>query len=187
MSSDGENEVIHVHKNYNRPDFYLLWLLIPSIVFVLIVAGLLRLFLDKNAEGLASTSESEVIAMDNELTTIVVGGKEILVEVASDDLTRQKGLSGRQSLGENVGMLFVFEAQNVRPGFWMKDMLIPIDIVWINDGEIIQINKDVQPEPGVSDRNLALYVPSGPIDYVLEVNAGFCERNLIEVGDGVNL
>jgi len=69
----------------------------------------------------------------------------------------------------------------------MKDMFIPIDIIWIDNGKVIQIDRDVQPEPGVDDSDLAFYIPADPIDYVLEVNARFCEKNLIEVGDVVDL
>lgn len=186
MDDERKHEVIHMHKSYSRPGYYLLWLLIPSIVFVLVVAGLFRYFVGNN-QKLAMTSESEVIAVDREVKVVMIANKDVYVEVADDDLSRQKGLSGKTGLGDNEGMLFVFPSQDIRPRFWMKDMFIPIDIVWINDGKIVQIDRDVQPEPGVEDNDLAFYMPSDPIDYVLEVNAGFCEKNLIEVGDLVDL
>jgi uncharacterized membrane protein (UPF0127 family) len=85
-------------------------------------------------------------------------------------------------------MFFVFTQKDIKPPFWMKDMKFAIDILWINDNEIVQIDKNVQPpESGTTDTNLILYVPNQPIDYVLEMAAGFTEEHNIEVGDIVDL
>jgi len=89
-------------------------------------------------------------------------------------------------------MLFVFEEKGgtVRypPVFWMKDMLIAIDIIWIDNDKIIQIDKNVQPpKTGVKDNDLAKYKPDNPIDYVLEVNGGYSDKNDIKEGDGVEI
>ena len=76
----------------------------------------------------------------------------------------------------------------MEPPFWMKDMKFAIDIIWINDSEIVQIDKNVQPPaPNTVDEDLLLYIPSQPIDYVLEVNANFTEENNIKVGDSIDL
>ena len=71
----------------------------------------------------------------------------------------------------------------------MKGMLIPIDIIWINDGKVSLINENVpQPAtPDVPESNLPSYSPKDPIDYVLEVMAGFSKENKIKVGDAVDL
>ena len=85
-------------------------------------------------------------------------------------------------------MLFVFDAQNVTPVFWMKDMLIPIDIIWINDGKIVKIDTNLQPpKKGTLDKDLTTYGAGQPVDYVLEVSAGFSFKNKLEIGDNVNL
>jgi uncharacterized membrane protein (UPF0127 family) len=181
-----KHEVIHLHKDDYRRSRYFLWLLVPSITFVSVV-GLLLYFLGIKQQNLATTSEVEVVAMEREMKSVLVGGKIVYVEVANNDLSRQKGLAGKTSIGENEGMLFVFPSQDVRPSFWMKGVEIAIDIIWINEGKITQIDRGVQPEPGVSEAELTFYMPADPIDYVLEVNAGFCKRNLIEVGDEVDL
>lgn len=118
---------------------------------------------------------------------IKVGSINIAMEVADSEEERKMGLSGRKSLGENEGMLFVFEKENVFPSFWMKDMIIPIDIVWINDGVVVKIHKNVQPQPGKKDSELTLYRPDLPIDYVLEVNTGFSDKNGLKVEDSVDL
>jgi len=91
------------------------------------------------------------------------------------------------SLEDGKGMLFDFGKKDIFPNFWMKDMKFAIDIIWINDNRIVDIDRDVKPEPGRSDSELTLYIPPKPIDYVLEVNAGYAERNGIEVGDSVQI
>lgn len=111
----------------------------------------------------------------------------IEVDIADNKQERSQGLSGRDSLAENEGMLFVFE-RHTTPTFWMKDMNFPIDIIWISDERIVQIDESVpNPEPGTSLSKLPLYAPSQPVNYVLEVNAGFSEDNGIGVGDLVDL
>ncbi len=100
------------------------------------------------------------------------------VEVADNPLARTQGLSGRESLQEGEGLLFVFD----RPGrhsFWMKDMNFPIDIIWLEgDGDVVHIEKDVRP-----DSYPQTFTPRLPARYVLEVNAGFTENQNIKVGD----
>lgn len=122
------------------------------------------------------------------LKKIKIGNKEISVRLADTPALRQKGLSGTASLGENEGVLFIFDQKDTQPSFWMKDMLIAIDIIWINDGRIVKIDKSVlPPAAGTKDRDLKLYSPGQKIDQVLEVNAGYCERNNIKVGDIISL
>lgn len=119
---------------------------------------------------------------------IKIGTKSLLVEVSDTQETRNKGLSGRETLGENEGMLFVFESKNIKPAFWMKDMKFSIDIIWIKDNKVAQITKEIPaPTPGTEDRNLPLYIPDAPIDYVLEVNSGFSDKNEIKAGDPIDL
>src|SRR5574341_1002590 len=90
--------------------------------------------------------------------TIKVAGEEVQAYVANTDAKRQKGLSGRESLGDNQGMLFVFEKPDTQPSFWMKDMKIAIDILWIDNDQIVQIDKNVQPpQDGAKDSELKLY------------------------------
>lgn len=115
---------------------------------------------------------------------VSVAGVKITVEIADTDEKRSKGLSGRDSLHENEGMLFVFGTEggysnkDTTPSFWMKAMLIPLDIIWINDGKVVKIDKNVAIKP--EDKR---YTPGQPIDYVLEVTAGFSDKNILKVGD----
>ena len=122
-----------------------------------------------------------------ELKEISIGETKIFVELADTKNERARGLSNRDSLPENQGMLFVFDQKDTFPTFWMKDTKLPLDIIWIEDEKIAKINKNVQPEPDKSDRELTRYRPDSPIDYVLEVNAGFSDKNGLEVGNTVDL
>jgi len=116
---------------------------------------------------------------------VTIDDKEIFVDVARSDEEKARGLSGKKSLNENEGMLFIFD-QKYQPSFWMFDMNFPLDIIWISDDVIVDIDRNVPiPKPNTLDYQLPLYTPEKPINYVLEVNAGFCEKNSIEVGDSV--
>lgn len=151
-----------------------------GVILFIVLVGLLS---KKAKNGFTITPTASPPLLEQE--TISINEKEILVEVVSTNENRKKGLSNRESLGENQGMLFVFERKAI-PSFWMKDMLIPLDIIWIADEKVTQIDKNVPtPEKGTQDKDLKLYTPNGPIDFVLEVNAGFADKNNIKVGDPV--
>jgi uncharacterized membrane protein (UPF0127 family) len=80
-------------------------------------------------------------------------------------------------------MLFPYPIKSLAT-YWMKGMSFPIDIIWIADDKVAQITENVQHEPGVSDQNLKLYPSHQPVNYVLEVNAGFVQKNGITIGAG---
>lgn len=118
---------------------------------------------------------------------ISVGTVPLKVSVANDEGERRDGLSGKAALAEEEGMLFDFGQKDIFPSFWMKGMLIPIDIIWINDGEITKIDKNLAPpQKEAPDSSLERYYPDKPVDYVLEVNAGFSDKNNLQVGDTVS-
>ena len=92
-----------------------------------------------------------------------------------------KGLSIKDSLKENEGMLFVLNPSS-RRGFWMKDMKFPIDVIWLNENkQIVHIKKSL--EPCVS--NCPVYYPDRESKYVLETVAGFADKQNLRVGDKV--
>lgn len=120
--------------------------------------------------------------------TMTIGNKTIQVEIVKTIAEREKGLSGRSSLSTDYGMLFVFDSKQVSPIFWMKDMAIPIDIIWISGDKIVKIDKEVPvPKSNIKDDTLPKYSPGRPIDYVLEVASGFSDTNNFKVGDSVAL
>ena len=119
---------------------------------------------------------------------IKIGSATVNVEIADTLDKRAKGLSGRNSMDAGYGMLFVFDAKDTPPVFWMKDMRFPLDFIWISADKIVKIDKNVlNPGAGTPDAELLRYSAPVPVDYVLEVNAGFTDKNNIKVGDPVNL
>ncbi|MBI1864111.1 DUF192 domain-containing protein [Candidatus Woesebacteria bacterium] len=122
------------------------------------------------------------------LKTIKVKDKNVKVSLANTNELRTKGLGGVKSLPQDQGMLFNFDQKNIIPSFWMKDMLIGLDMIWIRDGKIIQIDKNIPaPNPTTLDSSLPLYTPKEVIDHVLEVNANWSDKNNVKVGDSVDL
>ena len=108
------------------------------------------------------------------------------VEVAADPETRIRGLSGRASLESGTGMLFIFE-NSERFRFWMKEMEISLDIVWISSGcEVVDISVDVPfPDPSTPLDELPRYSPESSARYVLEINGGEAAVLGLGVGDPV--
>lgn len=101
--------------------------------------------------------------------TVQVHGQTLKVEVERSDRAKAKGLSGRRLLVNGRGMLFLFST----PGsyeFWMKDMRFSIDIVWIFQGKIVDISRNVIPSK--VGESPARVQPRAPADTVLEVSAG---------------
>jgi uncharacterized membrane protein (UPF0127 family) len=116
---------------------------------------------------------------------LTIGAKSLKIEIAKTPEQRQKGLSDRQALCPDCGLLFIFDQPGVYP-FWMRRMHFDIDMIWINGEEIIDITHSAKkPVPEEFDSPKQIYQSRAPVDKVLEVNAGWCERNGIEIGDRV--
>ena len=104
------------------------------------------------------------------------------VELADDDNERAKGLSDRDSLSVDQGLLFLFPAHD-RYAFWMKDMRFPIDIIWLDEDLIVDISESV-PVP-VTATYLPRYQPKLPVNKVLELNSGEIKKYGLTVGQKV--
>ena len=133
--------------------------------------------------GGGSSSSSTVAPERNAVDVTVVnsGGERLTVsaELAVTPQEQSTGLMNRDSLGENDGMLFVFDTTRTA-SFWMKNTLIPLDMIFITeDGGIADINRNARPG------DLTPYTASAPVKYVLEVNGGWCEEKNVAVGDKV--
>lgn len=117
---------------------------------------------------------------------VSVGGAAFDVEIAFTREDRERGLSGRDGLATDAGMLFVFENGRAS-SFWMRDMRFALDFVWIGDGcEVIEIHADVPAPPAGTDAGLLqTYSSEAPARYNLEINAGEAAKRGVEVGDAV--
>lgn len=98
------------------------------------------------------------------------------VEVADTDLKRSQGLMYRRYLGDNEGMLFIFDQQAIHP-FWMKNTYIPLDIIFFaQDFTVVGVIKNTKP---LSLERLSI---DAPAKYALEVKAGTIKRFAIGIG-----
>jgi uncharacterized protein len=112
------------------------------------------------------------------ITVFVTPTVKIEAELAYTDANRARGLMFRESLAEDAGMLFIFTDLNEHT-FWMKNTLIPLDILWLNERKEVVYMVTVPPckaDPCQS------YGPLQKALYVLEVNAGFADRHKIGIG-----
>jgi len=104
---------------------------------------------------------------------------KITVEIADTSLTLAKGLMGRKKMASDEGMLFNFPALT-EARFWGKDTYIPLDIAFIHENKIVDINQIVP----MSTRAITSKVPCTA---AVEVNAGFFTKNNIDVGHNISV
>jgi hypothetical protein len=114
------------------------------------------------------------------IRSITVGNILIPIEIADTEAARIKGLSGLPSIPLQTGLFFIFDKASYQ-GVWMKDMLFSLDLIWFDETySIIQIDKNISPNTYPT-----IFTPNRPAKYLLEVNAGFADRNGIRVGDKI--
>ena len=163
-------------------------------VLVLIVIGVIFFFTmpekdneSQNSEELVQTSFESRPRENNEQKSlselvdgdfIAVNSTKLRLEIVKTREEQIRGLSGRENLEKDTGMLFVYE-QPTTPSFWMKEMNFSIDIIWIgSDSKIVDISENLSLETYPNT-----FRPQAPIQYVLEVNAGWALDHNVAVGD----
>ena len=104
----------------------------------------------------------------------LIEGRLFQLELARTSSERARGLMERTSLPENAAMLFVYGSEEYR-NFWMKNTLIPLDILYLNARGVVVDVQTMQPQIGVSDGALKVYPSAEPARYALEMNAGLAE------------
>lgn len=102
------------------------------------------------------------------------------VETAKTLNERARGLMFRENLSEYGGMLFIFEEEGIHP-FWMKNTLIPLDIIWMDSNKkIVHINRNTPP---CKTEICPSFNPNKTAKYVLEINGGLCDKLNIKEGE----
>ncbi len=113
-----------------------------------------------------------------------IGGLIIDAETARTAEERAQGLSDRDVLAEDTGMLFFLGSERI-PGFHMRGMRFPLDFIWISsDLRVADLTENV-PHPASPDEEPSRIQPQSPVLYVLEVNAGVVESSGVSIGDEV--
>jgi hypothetical protein len=129
----------------------------------------------------ASSGKTLACPLELPTATISIKGYTLTAELATTPAARSCGLSHRDELPKNHGILFIYP--DLRPrSFWMKDTKIPLSIAFLDDsGQIFSIQNMT---PMQTDKR---YPSSRPAGYALEVNKGWFGKNGIDVGDVVEM
>lgn len=152
---------------------------IAGIIAVIIVAIIL---LFSNVLRHKPQDEEYTFRKDGELSFVDSTGKvltKINIQIAANDYDRELGLMFRKKMGMKQGMLFIFSEESIQ-SFWMRNTEISLDMVFVNkEKEIVTIHKNTA---RLSDQT---YKSTKPAEYVVEVDAGFCDNFNIKVGDKI--
>lgn len=151
-------------------------IIITAVVIVLLILAIF-FFIPKSGNGTLTLFAGG--------TQATVKGHTINLSLAKTPKEREIGLSTRNDLDNDNGMLFLFDTPDYY-SFWMKDMKFPIDIIFINDNKIVTIYSNVPPPSSqlVQD-NLPIYQPAEPANRVLELNSGVSEKYGLKNGDQI--
>jgi len=118
--------------------------------------------------------------------TLKIKDHDYTIEVASTVSQKSTGLMNRNSLCQNCGMIFVSSTPSPQI-FWMKNTLIPLDMIFLDSqGKVINI-ETATPEPNVPDLSLKLYRSTAPSQYVIELNKGDAEKLKLVNGDVISI
>ncbi len=159
---------------------------------IIIALTIIYLAVSGCAAGPEVGTDGDAIAEEKPLLEIVdLNGYQVKMELALTPKQREQGLMGRESLADDQGMLFVLPAREPYPAevsFWMKDCLIPIDLIFISREGIITAFHEMQPpEPGTADEDLILYPSRGKVQFAIELRGGLARELGLAVGDEVEL
>jgi uncharacterized membrane protein (UPF0127 family) len=141
--------------------------LILGLIIILIITSML--FINKDIK--------------KDFNKVIINNKEIFLEIADNDSLRETGLMNREKLDYDSGMLFIFDDEKIL-NFWMKNTLIPLDMIFIDkDLSIINIKHATPCKKDPCD----IYASDSKAKYVLEVNYNYTNDNNIKIGDKVKL
>lgn len=131
----------------------------------------------------ASVSESRTTSLPNKskitdtVRVLIAEKSKIPIYIANTEEKRTKGLGGLSSIPADYGMFFIFDRSDYQ-NIWMKDMLFPIDIIWIDENnKIVHIEKNIY--PATYPKIFTAYIKA---HFVLELNAGMSSVYDLKVG-----
>src|SRR3989344_2919914 len=156
----------------------LLYILVLGSISVLIVYTLMYLVL--RYYPFESTPLYKFTA-PKEYKTVQIGSQPFELELATTTLAKAKGLGYRDSMPEDQGMLFFFDAPG-KHGFWMKGMRFPLDIIWLRNDVIVFIAENLAPPTSPIPPS---YAPTPDADAVIELTAGMVKKLDVHIGDVV--
>lgn len=157
---------------------------VQSIALMIILFGSLYFF---NPTGKSPSIDLPFLPQKTRISDLEINGTILKVEIADTESKRNKGLSNRESMATDSGMLFVFPKLD-KYVFWMKEVKIALDFIWIKDNTVVDLLPNIQPpKMGEKDENLPVYSSKMEFNKVLEVNAGVINQLNIKVGDTIKV
>ena len=144
-----------------------------------LIAAALPLLLAAASAGCADGKQARLVDAAPAPTRLTVAGRSVTVELALTEDQRNLGLMNRTHLDADAGMLFIFVDDAPR-NFWMKNTLIPLDIIFLDKDGTVQNVADAL--PGVEQPG---YMSVRPARMVLELNEGWCQQHGLKPGDRV--
>ncbi len=108
------------------------------------------------------------------------GNQSYYLEIADTLSKRTQGLSDRNKLDKNQGMLFIFSSIS-KHSFWMKNMQFPLDFIWLKDNKVVAIKENVS-----NSNQIFSFSAAKPFNRVIELNAGEISKNKIKPGNLVH-
>lgn len=117
----------------------------------------------------------------NKIDHVTLKNKKIILSVADTEKKIEQGLMFVDKITENEGMIFLFKVPDYKI-FWMKNMKIPLDILFIYNNKIVKIYKEV---PECKNYPCETYESKYKVDSVLELKSGFCKKFNVKAGDKV--
>ena len=161
--------MVHSRKKNTRKTL-IITSLITALIIIFILIGVL--FIQKNK---SIPQKSIGIQINNN------NNNNYYLEVAKTNQQKKVGLSNRNEICSNCGMLFVFNKEGQYP-FWMKDTHIPLDIIWINSqNEIVKIITALDTD------SETVYTNADPAKYVIELPANEVFKQDLKVGDTIQI
>lgn len=136
-----------------------------TIIVIITVIAIINFFLSKPS--------LETINID-------IGNQSFSLEIAKTLAQKSGGLSKRKTLCDTCGMIFVYQKEWIYP-FWMKDTLVPLDIIWVNkDYIVVDI---IQGKPN----DLKILKPKDISQYIIELNANMAQNLNLKIGDKIKI
>lgn len=147
---------------------------VPKHIFALGLLVLVALTFGRHAESFVSNIKANFSPYK---TPASLGQTHLYLNIVTKLADQEKGLSGQSAMPSNAGMLFAFAKPTV-PAFWMKGMKFPLDLIWLDaKRRVVKISPNLGPETYPQT-----FTSGRPVQYVLEVNAGWAAKNNLKLG-----
>ena len=127
------------------------------------------------ADVLAGFSPPDPADGIGDVQEALLDGRIFRLEVARTPAERARGLMNRESLAQDSAMLFIFQEEAYR-SFWMKNTLIPLDILYLDSNGVVVDVQTMTPQVGAPDSELTVYPSAAPARYAIEMNAGLAQK-----------